>query len=202
MGLSKKDYKKIYAIKNERESKIKNICPNIPNTSGIYAFYRVDENGIKRAYVGQAIHLIERCAAHLGEYDHIALSLKKHKFYSEENPHGWKLSFITCPKDELDQREIASIKGFADDGFQMYNITSGGQGKGKTALGEYKSPKGYRDGLKQGYKNASREVANLFEKHLEYKPKSFPPNKNQQKAIEKFEQFLNEYKSDNGEVTE
>jgi hypothetical protein len=38
-------------------------------------------------------------------------------------------------------------------------------------------------------------VAHLFEKHLEYTTKNNPPTKNQQKAVEKFEDFLNYYKS-------
>ena len=194
------DYKKIYAMKKSREDRIKKVCPDIPYLPGIYAFYRTDENGIRRAYVGQAVSLCERCASHLAEYDHIALSLKKYGFYSEENPYGWRLQYKRCLKEELDEREIASIKAFADDGFQMYNITTGGQGKGKKQLNEYKQPKTYRQGLKQGHKNASKEVANLFEKHLDYKPKSDPPTKNQQKAMEKFEEFLDECKmpNDNG----
>ena len=87
--MSKQNYRQIYAKKAARENRIKSICPNIPNASGIYAFHRVDEAGIKRSYVGQALHLCERCASHLGEYDHIALSLKKHGFYNDDNPYGW-----------------------------------------------------------------------------------------------------------------
>lgn len=51
--------------------------------------------------------MCERCTSHLAEYDHIALSLKKHGFYKEDNPYGWKLQFKTCPKSELDKREVA-----------------------------------------------------------------------------------------------
>ena len=104
------DYSRVFAMKRERENRIKRICPSIPYSSGIYVFYRTDEAGINRAYCGQAVNLCERCASHLGEYDHIALSLKKHKFYSESNPTGWKLSYRTCRKDELDQKEIETIR--------------------------------------------------------------------------------------------
>lgn len=51
-------------MKNAREKMIESICPSIPNTSGIYAFYRIDEAGIRRSYVGQALRLRERCASH------------------------------------------------------------------------------------------------------------------------------------------
>lgn len=197
----KPNYKKIYAMKKSREERIYKLCPGIPYSPGIYAFYRVDETGIRRAYVGQALSLRERCAAHLAEYDHIALSLKKHGLYDpEKNPYGWNLSYKTCPKNELDEREINSIKSFADEGYQLYNVSAGGQGIGRKAIKEYKQPKGYRQGLQQGYRNASREVAHLFEKHLDYKTKSDPPNRYQKQAMEKFEDFLNEYKQpdDNG----
>lgn len=195
-----KNYKKIYAMKKSREERIKKLCPSIPYSPGIYAFYRTDETEIRRAYVGQALSLCERCAAHLAEYDHIALSLKKHGLYSKENPYGWKLQYKRCSKDELDEREIATIKAFADNGFQLYNLTTGGQKTGKKAIWEYKQPKTYRQGIQQGRKNSSKEIAHLFDKHLNYSTKNDPPTKNQQKAVEKLEDFLNEYKQpeDNG----
>ena len=120
-----KDFRKVFAMKEEREKRIKKICPDIPNSSGIYVFCRIDEAGIRRAYCGQAVNLLERCASHLGEYDHIALSLKKHGFYGNENPYGWKLDYRTYPKSELDDKEVKTIKSFADKGFQMYNVTAG-----------------------------------------------------------------------------
>lgn len=190
------DYRKVYAMKHERETKIMGICPNITNRSGIYAFYRVDENGIRRTYVGQAKHLLERCSSHLAEYDHIALSLKKHKFYSEKNPYGWKLAFRECAESELDTKEIETIKAFADKGYQLYNVSLGGQGANHASgtMSAVKPAKGYRDGLKQGYKNASRDVSALFDKHLDYKPKSEVPTHHQLKAMEKFKEFLEHYK--------
>ena len=196
------NYKKIYAMKKSREDRIKKLCPDIPYSPGIYAFYRTDENGIRRAYVGQAISLCERCAAHLAEYDHIALSLKKYGLFDSDNPNGWKLQYKRCPKEELDEKEIATIKAFANDGFQMYNVTAGGQGKGKKQLNEYKQPKTYRQGVEQGKKIASREVAHLFEKHLNYSTKNNPPTRYQRQAVDKFENFLNEDKmpEDNGAI--
>lgn len=160
------NYKKIFAMKSEREGRIKKICPDIPYSSGIYVFYRTDEANIRRAYCGQAVRLCERCAAHLSEYDHIALSLKKHGFYSEKNPNGWKLKFKICQKENLDEEEISTIKMLADKGFQLYNISSGGQSTGKVISDGYKQPKTYREGLEQGRKNLAKELSHIAEKHL------------------------------------
>lgn len=189
--MGKPNYKRIYAIKAEREGRIKKICPNIPYSSGIYVFYRTDEAQIRRAYCGQAINLCERCASHLGEYDHIALSLKKHGFYSGENPHGWKLAFKTCPKSELDEREVATIKSFADDGFQMYNVTAGSQSIGKLVTGQYKQPKTYSQGVQQGRKNLAKELSNIADKHLviSLKPEK-SGNKVSERQFEKFKELL------------
>lgn len=190
--MSKPNYRQIYAIKSERERRIKSICPTIPKASGIYAFTRIDEAGIRRSYVGQAVCLLERCAAHLGEYDHIALSLKKHGFYSRENPYGWNLSYKTCPKSELDEKEIATIKAFADKGFQMYNVTAGGQGLGKVVSGQYKQPKTYTQGIQQGKKVLARELSSIAEKHLKIELREDKANnKVSQKQYEKFMSLIN-----------
>ena len=180
-------------MKRERENRIKKICPDIPYSSGIYVFYRTDEANIRRAYCGQAVSLCERCASHLAEYDHIALSLKKHGFYNEENPNGWKLAFRTCPKSELDDREVATIKSFADSGFQMYNITAGRQSAGKKVTGDYKPPKTYREGVQHGKVVLARELSHIIDTHLtvELKPEK-AENKVSQRALEKFNSLLDE----------
>lgn len=187
------NYRQIFAKKYATEKKIKEICPDIPMKSGIYAFYRTDEAGIRRSYVGQAVSLLERTAAHLTEYDHIALSLKKHGFYSSKNPYGWKLSFKTCPKSELDEREVATIKAFADDGFQMYNITSGSQGQGKLVTGQYKQPKTYTQGVMQGRKNMAKELSHIIDKHLVVAVRAEKHgNKVSERQFEKFKELLSE----------
>ena len=204
--MAEQNFRKIYAMKAEREKRIKSICPDIPYSSGIYAFYRTDEAGIRRAYVGQAVNLCERCASHLAEYDHIALSLKKHRFYSEDNPYGWKLAFKTCPKSDLDEREVATIKSFADDGFQMYNITAGSQSAGKLVTGQYKPPKNYRQGIQAGKLSLARQLSSIAEKHLTIEIREDKKNnKVSQKQFEKFKELMNEdsYKeSDNNGTME
>ena len=125
-------------------------------------------------------------------YQHIDLSLKKRGLYSKDNPGGWEVNFKHYPEEELDEREKYWILEYTKKGYQArYNKTAGGQGSGKEKINEYKPAKGYRDGLEQGRINASKEVSNLFEKHLNYSKKSDKPNKNQDKAIIKFEEFLN-----------
>lgn len=187
------NYKQIYAIKRANEEKIQSVCPDITNNSGIYVFYRTDETDIKFCYCGQAKHLKERCASHLSEYDHIALSLKKRGFYSKDNPFGWKLTFKECDVKDLDENEIITIKYFANNGYQLFNVTAGGQGKGKTKIGEYKPHKTYRDGLQQGKLTLARDLKHIIDKHLTVELKAEKKaNKTSQKAFEKFMELLNE----------
>lgn len=190
--MATRNYKQVFAIKAENEKRIKAIAPGIPRASGIYTFYRVDEAGIRRAYCGQAVKLLDRCASHLAEYDHIALSLKKNGFFSEDNPHGWKLKFETCPHDELDDREVEEIKKLADEGYQMYNVTAGSQGKGKQVTGQYKPPRTYSEGVQQGKKSLAKELSSIAEKHLTIavKPEK-QGNKVSERQREKFMNLLN-----------
>jgi len=146
------------------------VNPNLPDTCGIYILTRVDENGIKYAYIGQARHILTRLAQHLREYppQHIDLSLKKHKLYSEVRPHGWKVEFRVCDETELDNEEKYYIHLYASSGYQLRNKTSGGQDAGKSGIDANRPSKGYHDGLKQGYKNAIKDVGEFFEKYLDY----------------------------------
>lgn len=187
------NYRQLYAIKAQNEKKIKNLCPDATHKSGIYCFHREDENGFKYAYVGLATKsVLSRCAEHLSGYtQHIDRSLKAHKLYDEENPYGWKLDILCfCSPEECNEKEKFYIKKVHQSGRQLLNVTGGSQGKGKFNINQNKPPKNYYDGLSQGYKNAQKFVANLFDKHLDYKQKSDKPNKNQEKAMKKFKNFL------------
>lgn len=195
------NYKQVYAVQRKYKEKLLEVNPHLNDLSGIYFLTR-EESGFRYAYVGQAKHILQRLASHMTGYQHIDLSLKKHGFYSEDNPTGWRVNYINYPINQLDKMEQFWIKKYANEGYQMRNKTSGSQGEGKAQIDDYKPVKGYRDGLKQGHKNASKEVAHLFDKHLDYRPKNDPPNRFQQQAMEKFEDFLNEYKvpDDNGDL--
>jgi hypothetical protein len=187
--MAKPNYKQIYAIKKKNEERILSVCPDCPNTSGIYFLLR-EEDGFKYAYIGQAKHILDRLASHLSGYQHIDLSIKKHGFWSEENPTGYKVHCLQFPEDQLDEKEQYYIKKYANAGYQLRNETTGSQGKGKKALGDAKTPKNYYDGIAQGEKNARKMVAHLFALHLDCVPKKNPPTKNQEKALKKFKEFL------------
>ena len=90
----------------------------------------------------------------------------------------------------LDEMEQKYIKQYANAGYQMRNSTAGSQGKGKHGLDNQKPSRSYYDGLSQGRKNAQRFVADLFAKHLSYTTKKQPPTKLQEKALQKFKDFL------------
>ena len=183
------NYKQIYAIKKANEERILMVCPNCPNTSGIYFLLR-EENGFKFGYIGQSKHLLSRLAQHLSGYQHIDLSIKKHGFYSTENPTGYKVHFLEFAENLLDEMEQKYIKQYANAGYQMRNATSGSQGVGKKGLDNARPSRTYYDGLKQGYANAQKEVSHLFNLHLDYNTKKQPPTKFQEKALQKFKDFL------------
>ncbi len=189
------NYRQIMAIRKANEDKIRQLCPEVTENSGIYVFWRVDSDGFRFAYVGQARNLLKRLAEHLSGYQHIDCSIKKHKFHDQEtNPYGYKVAILDeCPNEELDEREQYWIKWYADKGYQLRNKTTGSQGEGKAALGDGKSNRGYRDGLVQGRKNTQKKIAELFDKYLTYGIKG-KPGKIKQRKYDEFTAFLNESK--------
>ena len=189
MAQNKMNYKQIYAIKRANEERILKVCPNCPNRSGIYFLLR-EEDGFKYAYIGQAVRLRERLGSHLSGYQHIDLSIKKHGLWSEENPTGYRVHFLEFAENLLDEMEQKYIKQYANAGYQMRNATIGSQGVGKKGLDNARPTRTYYDGLAQGYKNAQKEVAHLFDLHLDYTTKKQPPTKLQERAKQKFKDFL------------
>lgn len=182
------NYRKVYAIKKANEERILKVCPNCPNTSGIYFLLR-EESGFRWAYIGKARNLLSRLAGHLNGYQHIDLSLKKHGLYSEDNKTGWRVHFLEFPESQLDEKEQYYIKQYANSGYQLRNHESGGT-NGKIALDTRKESRGYYEGLNNGYERARKEIAHLFDLHLDYTTKKNPPTKLQEKALQKFKDFL------------
>ena len=172
----------------------------ITDLSGIYILRRVDEDGIKYAYVGQAKHILTRLADHLKassgiitkDTQHIDFSLKKHGLYSTDNRTGWLLSVLSFPIEELDERERHYIKYCAKNGYQLRNKTAGGQDKGKHGIAPNKPAKGYYDGVAQGEKNAKKIVATFFEKYLDANIKG-QPNKIKERKLNEFLEYIRSY---------
>lgn len=190
--MSYQNIRQAKAIEHQNKKKLLEVNPKLDDKSGIYFLTRVDEDGFKYAYIGQAKHILTRLAQHLVGYQHIDLSLKKHKLYAEDNPFGWKVNFLHFSESQLDEKEQHYIKEYALNGYQLRNKTSGSQGVGKSQIDDYRPQKGYRDGLEQGRKNLARELKHIIDKHLvvSIKPEK-ANNKVSIKAFEKFKEILN-----------
>lgn len=187
---------KAKAIEKANSEKLLEINPFLDNESGIYFLTREDENGISYFYIGQAKHLLQRMCGHLVGYQHIDLSIKKRGFYNKDNPYGWKLNFIHYPVPELDKREQYWILEYTKKGYQCrYNKTAGGQGEGKEKINEFKTARGYRDGIQQGRKAMARELSSIAEKHLTIAIRPDKSNnKISQRQYDKFLELLKEGK--------
>ena len=189
--MSYQNIRQAKTIEYKNKKQLLEVNPKLNEEPGIYFLLRIDEDGIKYAYIGQAKHILTRLAQHMVGYQHIDLSLKKHKLYSADNLHGWKVNFLNFPISELDEKEQYYIKMYAQNGYQLRNKTSGSQGEGKRQIDEYRPQKGYRDGLEQGRKNLAREIRDIIDKHLVVSLKvEKQNNKISQKALEKFNGLL------------
>lgn len=188
-----KNIAKVKAIERKNEKRLLAVNPKLDNGSGIYFLTRVDsETGIKFSYVGQAVHIKQRMLSHMTGYQHIDLSIRKHGFFSEDNPDGWNINFMHFPISELDEKERYYITLYAKNGYQSRNKDTGG-GVGKQELGERKPSKGYRDGILQGKRTLARELSQIISKHLTVRLKEEKQNnKTSQKQLEKFNQLLDE----------
>lgn len=172
MTATNKTMAKIKAIERTNKKRWLKVNCTLDESSGIYLLTRLDENGIKYAYVGQAKHILTRLAQHLVGYQHIDLSLKKHGlFHLIDNRTGWSVKVIPCDESELNAMEQYWIGLMAKDGYQLRNKTSGSQGSEKRAIAEYRPAKGYYDGIKQGRKTLARELGTIVDKYLTVAPK-------------------------------
>lgn len=184
------------AIEQENKKRLLKLNPKLNDRSGIYFLLREDENGFKYAYIGQAVHTLSRLASHLVGYEqHIDLSLRKHKLYDKEkNPCGWRVEFLNFPESQLDEKEKYYIKLYADKGYQLRNVSLGGQGENRASgsIGERKAPKGYMQGIQQGKKVLARELSSIAEKHLKIEIRADKANnKVSQKQLDKFMELIN-----------
>ena len=192
-----KNIAKAKAIEKQNRERLLKVNPKLNERSGIYFLLREDENNFKYAYIGQARSVLQRLCSHMSGYkQHIDLSLRKHKLYDKDNnPYGWRVEFLNFPESQLDEKEKYYIKLYADKGYQLRNVSVGGQGSERDSgqIGERKPPKGYRDGIKQGKINLARELSSIAEKHLKIEIREDKKNnKVSQKQFEKFKELMNE----------
>ena len=179
----------------EKKELLKEVCKKLNERAGIYMLTRF-ENGFKFAYIGQAKHLLSRLAQHLVNGDvwskaHIDRSLKKHGLFSEDNQTGWKVDFIECEVDKLNDMERKYIYEYANMGYQLRNKTNGGQNSGKFAVSEYENRKGYKQGVEYGKTRLKAEIKTYFDKYLDFVIKG-KENKLKLRKFEEFKKFLEE----------
>ncbi|MBO7527834.1 MAG: GIY-YIG nuclease family protein [Clostridia bacterium] len=182
------NYRQIFARKEEEKKKLLVLNSQLDNQSGIYIFTRF-ENGFKFAYVGQALHLLDRLVSHLQGYEqHIDRSLKKHKLWSKDNPNGWQLKFIHCHQENLNTIEQQMILDYATSGYQMLNKTSGSQGTEKFAIVDNQR-KGYLQGKNDGKIATIKQIKVYFDKYLDVIIKQ-PTNKIKERKLKEFIELL------------
>lgn len=186
---------KYFAIKNKAQSKFS----NIPTSSGIYLWKRVDGD-ITYWYVGQAKNIRNRridyylvqCGA-VFDGRHFALSLKAHK--------DWEFSILEqTPIDKLNEREQFWIKEYLSKPFHITrNKTIGGQGETK-GLGDRrqkslaKQKNMFRDKvLRDLYKTTTKlkvEQTDTFMRFTVLFKKDGSPTVASKKALEFLKHFL------------
>ena len=196
--------RQIKAIENQNKKRLLSVNPKLNDRSGIYFLLREDENNFKYAYIGQARSVLQRLCGHMSGYkQHIDLSLRKHKLYDKDNnPYGWRVEFLNFPLSQLDEKEKFYIKLYADKGYQLRNVSVGGQGseRDRGTIGERKPHKGYYDGLLQGKRVLARQLSSIAEKHLKIEIREDKKNnKVSQKQFEKFKELMNEDSYKEGE---
>lgn len=184
-----------FAMLNEYKKLVKKMCPALSEKSGIYLFYRKDENNEDCVYIGQGKSLIQRTASHfLGRKTHIDKSLYVHKVYSKENPYGWKLKVLyECDVDRLDKLEQEYIDYYVSAGYKVYNVTGGGQKDKKQDINERQQTKlkSYKNGKNIADRKAKSYVRAMFDKYLDFVIKP-PVNKIKQRKFGEFKNYLGE----------
>ena len=186
---NKPNYKQIFAKQKQYEDIVKKACPSIDNKSGVYFYTRTDlVTGEKLAYIGLARNLLARCCQHMLGYQHIDISIRKRGLYSKDNEGGWKLNCLHFPEHLIEEKERFYIEQYQKANVTLLNIEGGGR-QGKVDIAERKPTKTYTDGLKQGRKNAVREVKVFFEKYLDFSIR-LPSNKIKERKYNEFKEWL------------
>lgn len=192
------NYRQAKAIEKSNKERLLKLNTDLNDHGGIYFLTREDENGFLFAYIGQSCEsagILTRLAQHLVGYkSHIDLSLRKHKLYdSEKNPYGWKVGAINYPDSKLDEMEQYWIKEYANRGYQLRNVSLGGQGQGRNMINPTKAPRTYTEGKREGRKQLAKELSHIIDKHLVVAIRANKAgNKVSQEQFEKFKYLLDE----------
>ena len=187
------DYKERLKLLNDNKKIIKSKCLFITETSGIYMFWRNTEEKTTACYIGQAKNLLKRTAEHLmGRKQHIDKSLYKRKWFSEENRYGWHLVVLDkCSVEELDEKEKFYIEDYIKRGYELYNVTGGGQFDKAGDINERFEVKlkTYRNGKNKGAEKVREKIKTYFEKYLDVSIKG-KPTKIKERKLEEFLKFI------------
>ena len=197
------NYRQIFARKNARKQQIKQLCPEIKDSPGIYMFYRWSEEKQKKCvYIGQAQKsCLERCASHLDGYkaknpSHIDKSLYVHKLFTQKSD-GWKLKILTyCTAEQCNYLEQEFIRQYRTlDVVELYNVTIGSQGKGKFDFQERSQEKlkRYKNGKSKGKIATLRQIKVYFDKYLDFVIKG-KETKIKARKLQEFRELLDEIK--------
>lgn len=192
--------KQRWSILNKNKKIIKEHCPNISEKCGIYMFWRETEEENVACYIGQAKNLLDRTAQHLmGRKQHIDLSLYKRKWFEPWNKYGWNLRVLEeCdynellnPKEYLDKVEQFYINRYKEYGYELYNVTGGGQIDKAKDIGERQQIKlkSYKNGKNLGAEKVREKIKTYFEKYLDVSIKG-KTNKTKERKLEEFKKFI------------
>lgn len=111
--------------------------------SGIYLWYRYNEDGVYCWYIGKAKNILHRTAQHIVDgQSHLDKSIKKHGLTNDmaAEPTKWSMIVLrNCEIADLDEFERMYIGHWlrTNPNSKTYNVESGGT-TGKTIIGEKK----------------------------------------------------------------
>lgn len=146
--------------------------------SGIYIWYRYNEDGVYCWYIGKAKNLLQRTAQHIIDgQSHLDKSIKKHGISKTPFGDGWHLHILeVCEEKDLDELEQYYIKDKQKrvPNGKMYNIESGGT-TGKTIIGERKQRRDVK-----WKAEAKKKVLADYREYFDLQPKENAYKKNTQ----------------------
>ena len=88
--------------------------------------------------------------------------------WSRRSRGRFGLFFPVESVDQLDEQEKYYIRFYAENGYQLRNVSLGGQGENRSSgsIGDRKQPRTYSEGIQQGKKSLAKQLSAIAEKHL------------------------------------